>query len=127
MAARDASAHTRRRSQRQGAHLYRRHQLAERAPVTPTAAGWIAYDAAWGGAEWNPIADRKHDERRRPSSTCTKAKNNALAEALTSRGVDKDSIAAAIGDLLARRVAGQNAGTTLASVFAGAGVGVVDR
>jgi len=80
-----------------------------------------------GGAEWNPIADRKHDERRRPSSTCTKAKNNALAEALTSRGVDKDSIAAAIGDLLARRVAGQNAGTTLAPIFAGVGLGAVDR
>jgi hypothetical protein len=57
----------------------------------------------------------------------TAAKNSALAEALTSRGVNKDSIAAAIGDLLARRVAGQNAGMTLTPVFAGAGLGAVDR
>jgi len=57
----------------------------------------------------------------------TAAKNSALAEALTSKGVDKDSIAAAIGDLLARRVAAQNTGMTLVPVFAGVGLGALDR
>jgi len=57
----------------------------------------------------------------------TAAKNTALAEALTSRGVDKDSIAAAIGDLLARRAAAQTASMTLAPVFTGVGLGASDR
>jgi len=57
----------------------------------------------------------------------TAAKNTALAEALTSRGVDKDSIAAAIGDLLARRAAAQTADMTLAPVFTGVGLGAFDR
>jgi len=123
---RDASAHTRRRSQRQGAHLYRRHQLAERAPVTPTDAGWIAYDAA-RGLHGIPLLTANTMNAVAHLSPGTAAKNTALAEALTSRGVDKDSIAAAIGDLLARRVAAQNAGMTLAPVFAGVGLGALDR
>ena len=57
----------------------------------------------------------------------TAAKKSALAEALAAQGVDKDLIGAAIGDLLARRAAGQNAGTTLAPVFTGVVLGALDR
>jgi hypothetical protein len=74
-----------------------------------------------------PAADCKHMKAVARLAPGTAAKNSALAEALTAKGVDKDSIAAAIGDLLTRRVAGQNAGMTLAPVFAGAGLGAVDR
>jgi hypothetical protein len=55
------------------------------------------------------------------------ARNDALTRALTATGGEKDSIAAALGDLLARRAAAQNAGMTLAPVFAGAGLGAIDR
>ena len=97
-----------------------------RASVTPTDAGWIAYDAA-RGLHGIPLLTANTMNAVTRLAPGTSAKNSVLAEALTSRGVDKDSIAAAIGDLLARRAAAQNTGMTLAPVFAGAGLGAVDR
>jgi len=97
-----------------------------RAPVTPTDAGWIAYDTA-RGLHGIPLLTANTMNAVARLAPGTAAKNSVLAEALTAKGVDKDSIAVAIGDLLARRVAGQNACTTLAPVFAGAGLGAVDR
>jgi hypothetical protein len=57
----------------------------------------------------------------------TASKNSALAEALTSTGVDKDSIAAAIGDLLARRATGRSVAANVAPIFAGVALGNFDR
>jgi hypothetical protein len=57
----------------------------------------------------------------------TAAQNSALAEALTAQCAAKDSIGAAIGDLLARRAAGRVAGANIAPVFAGAALGNFDR
>jgi hypothetical protein len=99
---------------------------APRPPLTPTDAGWIAYDAARGPHGLPLLAANTLNAigRMMPGTT---AKNSALAEALASKGIDKDSIAAAIGDLLSRRAAGQNAGTTFAPIFAGLGLGAFDR
>jgi hypothetical protein len=97
-----------------------------RAPVTPTDAGWIAYDAA-RGLHGVPLLTANTLNAIGRLAPGTAAKNSALAKALTSTGAEKDSIGAAIGNLLARRVAGQNAGMTLAPVFSGAGLGAFDR
>jgi hypothetical protein len=77
--------------------------------VTPSDLGWLGYDAA-RGPHGLPLLVSNVFNMAGKLVSGTAAKNSALAEALTSTGAEKDSIGAAIGDLLARRVAGQNAG-----------------
>ena len=99
---------------------------APRPPVTPTDAGWVAYDAA-RGPHGLPLLTANTLNAVGRMMPGTAAKNEALAQALTSKGIDKDPIAAAIGDLLSRRAAWQVTGAWFAPVFAGTGLGAFDR
>jgi hypothetical protein len=86
----------------------------------------LAYDAA-KGAHGLPLLAAMALKIAGRIIPGTPAKNSALAEALTAQGAVKDSIGAAIGDLLARRAAGRAAGANIAPVFAGVGLGNFGR
>jgi hypothetical protein len=100
------------------------------APQAPTSfnpldAVLMAHDATSGPIGWARLALKSGQDRMQPGKAA--ARNDALAQALTAQGDAKDSIGAALGELLARRAAAQNAGMTLAPIFTGAGLGAVDR
>jgi hypothetical protein len=95
------------------------------ASVSPLDAVLMAHDATSGPVGWARLALKSGQDRMQPGSAG--ARDDALARALTAQGGDKDSIAATLGDLLAKRVAAQNAGMTLAPVFAGTGLGAFDH
>ena len=100
---------------------------AKNAPgVTPSDLGWLGYDAA-RGPHGLPLLVSNAFNMAGKLVPGAAGKNEALTRALTAQGGAKDSVGATIADLLARRVAGQNAGTTLAPVFAGVGLGAVNR
>jgi hypothetical protein len=87
---------------------------------------WMAYDAA-KRAHGLPLLAANALKIAGRMIPGTAAKNSALAEALTAQGPARDSIGAAIGDLLARRAAGRVAGANIAPIFAGAALGNFDR
>jgi hypothetical protein len=94
--------------------------------VTPSDLGWLGYDAA-RGPHGLPLLVSNAFNMAGKLVPGTAAKNEALAKALAVQGAEGDSVAQTIAGLLARRAAGGAAGTTLAPIFAGVGLGAFDR